>query len=110
MGLIGYDVWVAVEPTQGDTISEVVNILGDQWPIIPFAWGALTAHLFSRKKWKDQHITGSSRYAYLGLSGVVVLAESWLGFTPDTGAAPWLMAGALIGWIFWPQFDQNFPE
>lgn len=110
LGLIGYDIWVAQEPTEDDTISEVMNLIGNNWPIIPFAWGVLTAHLFTRKNWKDQRTTSPLRYVYLGASGVVVLAGSWLGFLPDVGMVPWLLAGSLAGWALWPQFSQNFPE
>jgi hypothetical protein len=110
LGLIGYDIWVAQEPTDGDTISEVVNILSGEHPIIPYAWGALTAHLFSRKDWKSQAVKGNSRYVALGSSGIIVLVAGFFGILPDVGAAPWLMAGGLAGWTLWPQFDQNIDE
>lgn len=110
VGLIGFDVWVAQEPTDNDTISEVVNVLSNEHPIVPFAWGVLTAHLFSRKDWKTQTVSGVKRYAILGASGVTVLLGDLFGVLPDVGVAPWLMAGGLLGWVFWPQFRQNFQD
>jgi hypothetical protein len=44
--LIVWDIWVAVEPTDGDTISEVVLGWARRTPALPFAVGFLCGHLF----------------------------------------------------------------
>ena len=42
--LIGWDIWAYVEPTRGDTISEVF-LYFSQHPVLPFAFGVLAGHL-----------------------------------------------------------------
>lgn len=110
VGLIGYDVFVAVEPTQDDTISEVINLLAADHPILPFAWGVLTGHLFLRKDWNHELLKSNARYGVLAGSGILVTIASFLSIIPDVGAGPWLLAGTAIGWLFWPQYKQNFPN
>lgn len=44
--IILWDIYVAVEPTPGDTISEVLLGWAMQHPIIPFAIGVVCGHLF----------------------------------------------------------------
>ena len=106
--VIAYDIWVAVEPTKNDTISHILNALSNGLPIIPFAWGTLTAHLFSRTDWKRQLLPAHLRYVLLAVIGTAVLLGSIYNIFPAVGAVPWLAAGLLTGWIFWPQFEQNF--
>lgn len=43
--LIGWDVYVALTPQRGDTISEVVLSWAKQRPVIPFGLGVLMGHL-----------------------------------------------------------------
>ena len=44
--LIAYDVWVFIEPSPADTISEVLLRAASGNPIIPFALGVVFGHLF----------------------------------------------------------------
>jgi hypothetical protein len=44
--LIAYDVYVAVNDTSGDTISEIITKHSLRRPIIPFAFGVLIGHWF----------------------------------------------------------------
>ena len=44
--LISWDIWVYLEPTPGDTISEVLLKYARPHPVIPFAFGVLMGHLF----------------------------------------------------------------
>lgn len=44
--LIAYDVYVAVNDTRGDTISELVTKHSLKRPIIPFAFGVIIGHWF----------------------------------------------------------------
>lgn len=46
VALILWDIFVAVEPEDGDTISEVVLGWARRSPAIPFAVGFLCGHLF----------------------------------------------------------------
>jgi hypothetical protein len=43
--LIGWDVWVYLEPTPGDTISEVTFAFAQRHPVLPFAIGVICGHL-----------------------------------------------------------------
>jgi hypothetical protein len=43
--LIGWDIYVAVNKDEGDTISEVLLWVGSH-PVLPFAMGVLMGHLF----------------------------------------------------------------
>lgn len=45
-GVIAYDVWVVIEPTPGDTISEVLLSWGERHLFLPWLWGGLAGHLF----------------------------------------------------------------
>lgn len=44
--LIGWDIFVAVNPPQGDTISEIIQEFATKHPVIPFAFGVLMGHFF----------------------------------------------------------------
>ena len=50
--LIGWDIFVAVTPQGGDTISEVLLTFARRHPALPFAFGVLMGHLF----WPQQII------------------------------------------------------
>jgi hypothetical protein len=52
--LIGWDIWVAVNNEEGDTISEILLWVGEH-PVLPFAFGVLMGHLFwpQRKEKKE---------------------------------------------------------
>lgn len=52
--LIGYDIVVAVNKEEGDTISEVTLDKAIRYPIIPFALGVVMGHLFWPQKKKDK--------------------------------------------------------
>lgn len=42
--LIGWDIYVALTPQKGDTISEVIRDWAFAHPVIPFALGVLCGH------------------------------------------------------------------
>lgn len=44
--LIGWDIFVAARPPEGDTISEIIRQSAFRHPIIPFAFGVLIGHFF----------------------------------------------------------------
>lgn len=43
--LIGWDIYVAITPAPGDTISEITLAFAQRHPVIPFAIGVLCGHL-----------------------------------------------------------------
>jgi hypothetical protein len=44
--LIGWDIYVAANPTPGDTISEITLAFAQKHPVLPFALGVIMGHLF----------------------------------------------------------------
>lgn len=51
--LIGWDIYVALTPESGDTISEVVLGYAKQYTVVPFAFGVLCGHFFWAQKVKE---------------------------------------------------------
>jgi len=45
LALIAWDIWVVIEPTPGDTISEITMFYARRHPVIPFALGVVCGHL-----------------------------------------------------------------
>jgi hypothetical protein len=52
--LIAWDVYVYVEPSDGDTISEVTLAAAGKHPVIPFAIGVICGHLFWPQRSNDE--------------------------------------------------------
>jgi hypothetical protein len=46
VGLIGYDIFIVIEPSPNDTISEVLLCSALAHPAIAWLWGGLAGHLF----------------------------------------------------------------
>lgn len=107
LALIIYDIWVAVEPTRGDTISEVLGLLAVKYPAISYAWGVLTGHLFLHRSWASYPFKTHRRYAGIAFASVVPIAANMIGF-PAQHISVWLLFGALAAYMFWPQFRENF--
>lgn len=51
--LIGWDVVVAANKDKGDTISEILIKTARKHPVISFAWGFLSGHLFWAQRVKN---------------------------------------------------------
>jgi len=108
IAIIAYDIWVAVEPTRGDTISEIMSGLGYNLPIIPYAWGVLMAHFFARRTFANVSLKPAIRYTMLIGSGILVGALSLAGWLPANPPLAWFIVGAIAGYQLWPQFHENF--
>lgn len=48
--LLGYEAWTLSNAPEGDTISEVVWSLNEQWPVIGLLFGILAGHFFWQRK------------------------------------------------------------
>ena len=44
--LVAWDIWVAVRPPKGDTITSIIRGWATKHPVVPFALGVLMGHLF----------------------------------------------------------------
>lgn len=45
-----YEAWTLSNQASGDTISEVIWSLSDQWPVLTLLWGLLMGHFFWPRK------------------------------------------------------------
>lgn len=110
-GLMGWDIFVATNPAQGDTISEVVLSWAMRVALVPLALGTLIGHLFWPRVGGKYHLD------------VIVLAVILVG-TRDVCAWVWanptdrfvqtmlhtmwfplvpLLCGIPLGHYAWPQ-------
>ena len=103
LGLIGYDVFVFVEPTEGETISEVTLAWAWRSAFVPFALGVLGGHF----TWPRRASAVFRRRSALGLLifGVLLGVADFLGWTPDVLPVIYFVPGILAGHFFWPQIQ-----
>ena len=110
VGLIGWDIYAAINGSEDDTISEVILGWSKKFISIPFAYGVLLAHFFMPRKkvpvwWK--------RLLGVGLSGAAVIGLDV--YNHSNGGASWInscllipvVVGAVVGFFFWPQQKTN---
>ena len=91
--LIGWDIYVATRPPAGDTISELTWTVA-HLPVFPYAFGVLGGHLFGwRIVRRRQPVVLIITAGALALVSVLV---SWAVPAPC-----WLLAGLIMGSIFW---------
>jgi len=97
--MIGYDVFAYVEPTDGDTFSEVILAGSEKWPALTWAFGAFVGHLF----WPSE-ADRSTKAKFAGLGGLVAGAGA-LTFAGDFDVHPLvlLVTGIVSGHLAWPQ-------
>jgi len=107
VALIAWDILVANTPEQDDTISEQIQILARSMPILPWAWGVLTAHLFVTRSWTKRSLE-RWRYAAVSIIAAGISVYSLAARHVPGGIAFWLAAGFVCGWLFWPQYKENF--
>ena len=55
--IIGYDIFIAIEPTPGDTISAILLNIAGAHPVIAWFWGGLGGHLFWPMKLYGKAVT-----------------------------------------------------
>lgn len=78
--LIGYDIFIVIETSPGDTISEVALAFGSRYPVVAWLWGGLAAHLF----WPMLRV------------GHNVLPIPWVALTVPFGVYKWWALAAFI--------------
>jgi len=97
--LIGWDIYVFIEPTPEDTISEITLWWAKKTPFIPFGLGVLGGHF----TWPG---------GYTKIPILVVLAAAWLVvgiFLSIPPIFPFL-TGVLAGHFLWGQNDNDHQE
>lgn len=100
-----YDVIPAINAGRGDTISENVRDWSRKWWILPYVWGALTAHFFVNIGQPDAYKTLFQILAMLtfGLFAANVCTALFLGEAPAWSRAVALMVGFASGLALWAQ-------
>jgi uncharacterized membrane protein len=101
LGLIAWDIWVVIEPTPGDTVSEIFLGFAYSHPFSSFALGVLCGHL----TWPR---TFNSNYkwtilAALIINSVAILVLDLSGILPRMLPIIPLAVGIPIGHLLWPQ-------
>ncbi len=96
VALVGYDIFAFVEPSDGDTISEVTQEGSFDHAGIPFALGALLGHFLIP--------TSKKRPAWLKWSGLgaLVAGSTALFFVRADTPILFALAGILCGATAWP--------
>jgi len=117
VGLIAWDVIVAVNPVSGDTISEITLNLAGQFVLLPVAWGTLMGHFFSPLKrplipwWSTIMVLAANGLILIGWHLIHVFwfksawymwlqQNAWLGF----------VYGIFVGVLVWTQKRQGTNE
>jgi hypothetical protein len=112
VALIGYDIWVYVEPTEGDTISEITLWIGRRWSVLPFGFGVLGGHFFLPRKHEPFGWPRRRSVLVLAALGAAVLARDLVAFLLPHSihpAAPFGF-GVLMGGCFWGQAEKEDPR
>jgi len=101
LGLIGWDIWVVVEPTPGDTISEVFLGFTYRHPFVAFALGVLCGHLTWPRTFNSDHKW--TILIALIITSVATLVLDLSGILPRMLPIIPLAVGIPIGHLLWPQ-------
>lgn len=99
VALLGWDLFVAIEPTQGDTISEIMRDYSAGHPLIPTSIGVLSGHFFWPKKERINGVWTAVLLSVVGLSLLLsgfIFSLNWPPMYPFIG-------GVLIGHLVWAQ-------
>lgn len=120
LGLIGYDIWVAIESTPNDTISWIMLSNSLKHPIIAWLWGGLTGHLFwPMSRYGSNHIypipfcdvdVSAKTYRWVALSVLIVLTITLLVLDISSKLtihpAIVLVLAIPAGHFGWPQYKE----
>jgi len=93
LAAVGWDIFVAVSPENGDTFSELFLQGSGAWPALPYALGVVAGHL----AWPNSYRLGW--WALLSAVPAVVL----LLWRPTVPSVVMLAVGLLVGHFVWPQ-------
>lgn len=96
--LIGWDIYVASNDVKGDTISEIIMVLGYNWRILPLSFGVLMGHFF----WNvEKRRYGKIKAIALGVIGAfVVLADIYIIYPIHPLIV--MLLGIPLGRFLWP--------
>lgn len=101
LGIIGWDIFVAINHTEGDTVSELLLGYARVYKIIPLSFGVLAGHLF----WpaSGSRFYRAARIAGLASIGVACLALDLLHVVPAVPTIVPMLIGLGLGHFLWPQ-------
>jgi hypothetical protein len=112
VALIGWDIFVAINGCEDDTISEVILNWSKELVSVPFAYGILLSHFFLPRKqvpswWKKLLGVGLSGVAMIGIDIYSHNGGVGFGWMNSCLLIP-VVLGAVIGYFCWPQ--QKTPD
>lgn len=101
--LIAWDIYVASNDVDGDTISEIFHLTAMKYALLPMAWGVLGGHFFAPKRKRV--------YRFMRLFGLLLVTLSTIAydiaqFSGHVGPMnPMLVfvTSIFIGAVLWPQ-------
>jgi hypothetical protein len=101
LGLIAWDVYVFIEPSEGDTISEATLSWAWRSAFVAFALGVLGGHF----TWPRCASARFRKWSAIGLAivGVLLIVGDVLNFTPNVMPIWYFVPGVIAGHLFWPQ-------
>jgi len=111
--LIIFDIYVAFDNVDGNTISEIIAVASISYPALPLVWGALTSHFLFTRDWRKYieskklyYIRSNRNLILLALIPVILFLTI---MNIDFGAPTWiyLAIGMGIGYELWPQFNHQ---
>ena len=121
--LIGYDIFVAIEPTPGDTISAVLLNCAWSHSVIAWYWGGLSGHLFWPMTLHHKEVAPIPfapwmfpwrTYKWVALA-ILILVTISLTVLDIAGKLPihpaaLLVAGIPAGHLGWPQMKAKWRD
>lgn len=97
--LVAWDIYVWLEPTPGDTISEIVRDVAWQYSVLPMSLGVLGGHFF----WNGYH--KGNFWVLVGIVLAVLIFD--LVFVLSVYPLVPFLVGMFFGHLFWPQRPQR---
>ena len=107
--LIIFDIIVATDAIERNTISQIFAAYANIYPIIPIAWGTLTGHFLFNRSFASYRKRPyyNKRYIILSAIGVALVALTIFSLLPQISASIYFCIGCIIGFELWPQFKEN---
>lgn len=106
LALTGWDIVLATDAVEGNTISKVLGRGSREWPLLAYLWGVLGGHFFLGHGPAITTPTGDFR---------ITIWSMWIGLIlnfwyrheavslPTWAYAAVLVAGMIVGHFFWSQ-------
>lgn len=100
--VIVWDIWLAVDGTDGNTWSEVMRAASARTPVLPWCLSAVVAHLFLwRRKLDGQRADAAATVMWC--TAAVLLIVGYAGVDCSGAITELALLGLVMGVLFWPR-------